>query len=236
MRRRMMELGRRCWRWSIRSSLGDECEETVVNVTNHRYHARFSVLFSFHSPLTRHHSYFNLNDASTITGTLATLPSTHHLPVNDHGIPLGAISTFPNITPNTPFELNPLDPEDFTSTIDHCFIASPAKGSSNSPPEPSTISLDTRPCPPTLLVSLSHPSAKIHLEVHSTEPAFQFYTGGGLQQAAWEHGPDWGAGAGFCVEPGRYVNAVNVPEWRNMVVLGRGRVWGCRNIYKGWKG
>ena len=189
----------------------------------------------------RRHSYFNLKDASTIKGTFASLPGTYHLPVDNDGIPLGTIAPFPNITPNAPFELNPLDPGHFTSKIDHCFIAPhAAKGSSSSSsnwaPDPSTVPLDTRSRPATLLISLSHPSTNIHLEVHSTEPAFQFYTGGGLKQAVSEHGPEWGAGTGFCVEPGRYVNAVNVPEWRNMVVLRRGEQWGCRNLYRAWKG
>lgn len=43
-----------------------------------------------------------------------------------------------------------------------------------------------------------------------------------------------GARAGFCVEPSRYVNAVNVDEWRAQVLLKRGEVYGSRVVYKGW--
>lgn len=43
-----------------------------------------------------------------------------------------------------------------------------------------------------------------------------------------------GARSGFCVEPSRYVNAVNVPEWRGQVVLPRGQVYGSRVVYRGW--
>ena len=43
-----------------------------------------------------------------------------------------------------------------------------------------------------------------------------------------------GARSGFCVEPSRYVNAVNVDEWREQVVLKKGEVYGSRIVYRGW--
>ncbi|MBE3045999.1 hypothetical protein IMZ48_26360 [Candidatus Bathyarchaeota archaeon] len=47
--------------------------------------------------------------------------------------------------------------------------------------------------------------------------------------------PARGPRSGFCVEPSRYVNAVNVPEWKGQMVLKRGEKYGCRIVYKAWK-
>jgi aldose 1-epimerase len=82
---------------------------------------------------------------------------------------------------------------------------------------------------------MSHPVTKLHLDVSSTEPAFQFYTGQYVDVAAAEDSPAKPPRAGICVEPQRYINAINVPEWRNMVVLKRGEIWGARTVYKAWK-
>lgn len=99
--------------------------------------------------------------------------------------------------------------------------------------------LDTRSSPLRKLVSAYHPDSKIHLEVLSTEPAFQFYTGKYIDvpEVEVEGGGKLGArGArsGFCVEPSRFVNAVNEERWRGQVVLKRGEVYGSRIVYRGW--
>lgn len=77
------------------------------------------------------------------------------------------------------------------------------------------------------------------MEVHATDPAFQFYTGKYIDvpAAKTEDGtevPARGARSGFCVEPSRFVNAVNVPEWKDQVLLKKGEVYGSRIVYKGW--
>ncbi|KAG4427245.1 hypothetical protein IFR05_017272, partial [Cadophora sp. M221] len=187
---------------------GEEVEETVVNVTNH--------------------SYFNLSGLPTIEGTEVTLCTSSYLPVDAGGIPTtSSTSAFPSVTANKPFTLGLTDPD-----IDDCFIVDPSLASS--------IPLDTRSSPLTKLVSSYHPATKIHLEVLSTEPAFQFYTGKYIDvpEIAEEGGRGKvearGARSGFCVEPSRYVNAVNVEEWRGQVVLKKGEVYGSRVVYKGW--
>jgi aldose 1-epimerase len=174
------------------------------------------------------HSYFNLSGASTIAGTEVALTTNSCLILNDTGIPSSVQpSTFDSITPNKPFTLGAKEPE-----IDDCFIINPA--------DPN-VSLDTRSSPLNKLVSAYHPDTKIHLEVLSTEPAFQFYTGKFIDVPEIK-GPDGtvevparGARSGFCVEPSRYVNAINVPEWRKQVVLKKGQVYGARIVYRGWE-
>jgi aldose 1-epimerase len=83
-------------------------------------------------------------------------------------------------------------------------------------------------------VTAYHPETKIHLDVLSTEPAFQFYTGKYIGVPEVEGVAAREARSGFCVEPSRYVNAVNVPEWRGQVILKKGEAYGSRIVYRGW--
>jgi aldose 1-epimerase len=136
---------------------------------------------------------------------------------------LGPISQYPNLNANKPFTLGFTDPD-----IDDCFIVNP---------DPSSVPLDTQPLPLQLLGFFSHPSTNIHLEVLSTEPAFQFYTGKYINVPAVEAEglPAREPRSGFCVEPSRYVNAPNVNEWRGMCLMKKGEIWGSRTVYKAWK-
>ncbi|KAF2400085.1 bifunctional protein GAL10 [Trichodelitschia bisporula] len=179
----------------------DEVEETVVAMTNH--------------------SYFNLANTSSITGTQATLSSALHQVVDSTSIPTGPLEPYPGIKANVPFILGPSEPD-----IDHCFILT-----SN----PARIPIDTRSLPLRTLASFSHPTSGINLEIQSTEPAFQLYTGKYISVPAVGGLPARGARSGFCVEPSRYVNAINVDEWRGMVILRRGQKYGSRTVYRGWK-
>ena len=144
-----------------------------------------------------------------------------HLPVDDTDIPLGSITAYPGIAPDKPFTLGKGEPN-----VDHCFVVES---------DSSKIPLDTRHGAMKKLLLMSHPSTKLHLDIYSTEPAFQFYTGQFVDVAAIEDSPAKPPRAGICVEPQRYINAVNVPEWRNQVVLKRGETWGARSLYKSWK-
>jgi aldose 1-epimerase len=167
--------------------------------------------------------YFNLTGSPTIEGTEVSLCTNSHLPLDAGGIPTGGPAPYCSITPNKTFTLGPKEPN-----VDDCFIVDPALTS---------IPLDTRSSPLTRLVAAYHPDSKIHLEVLSTEPAFQFYTGKYIDVPAiqGEGGvPKRGARSGFCVEPSRYVNAINVPEWRGQVVVKNGEVYGSRVVYRGW--
>jgi aldose 1-epimerase len=134
---------------------------------------------------------------------------------------MGHIGPYPGIEADKAFTLGKLEPN-----VDHCFLVDS---------DPSKIPLDTRRGPMKKLVSLFHPSTQLHLEISSTEPAFQLYTGQFVDVAAAEGSPARPPRAGICVEPQRYINAINVPEWRDMVVLKRGQTWGARSVYKAWK-
>jgi len=167
------------------------------------------------------HSYFNLNGSASIEGTEVTLTTNLHQTVDDTSIPLGPIEPYPGIIANEKFTLGAEEPD-----IDHCFIKNNAPGS---------VPVDTRSLTLKRLASFYHPTSKVHLEVHSTEPAFQFYTGKYIDVKAVGDLPARGPRSGFCVEPSRYINAINTDEWKGMVVLKRGKKYGSRSVYRAWR-
>ncbi|KAF1362393.1 galactose mutarotase-like protein [Lizonia empirigonia] len=180
--------------------VGDEVEETAINMTNH--------------------SYFNLTGKPSIAGTEVTLITNKYQVVDDGGIPTGPIEEYPGITAGKTFTLGKKEPD-----VDDCFVANTDAGS---------IPIDTRSSPLQKLLSAYHPESKIHLEVHSTEPAFQFYTGKYIDVPAVDDLPARSARSGFCVEPSRYVNAINVPEYKSMMVLKKSQKYGAKIVYRGW--
>lgn len=142
--------------------------------------------------------------------------------MDDGGIPISTTTApYPGVTANKTFTLGATLPD-----IDDCFIVDPAKASSTL--------MDNRSEPLVSLVKAYHPESKIHLEVLSTDPAFQFYTGKHIEVPAVDDLPARGSRAGFCVEPSRYVNAINVDEWKGQVLLKKGQLYGSRTVYRGW--
>ncbi|KAK4119097.1 galactose mutarotase-like protein [Parathielavia appendiculata] len=176
-------------------------DETVINMTNH--------------------SYFNLTGGPTIEGTVVTLATNSHLPLDDGGIPTSGPKPFSKVEANKAFTLGAQEPD-----IDDCFIVNEA---------PDKVPIDTRSQALSKHVSAYHPESNIHLEVLSTEPAFQFYTGKYIDVPEVAGVPARKARSGFCVEPSRWVNACNVPEWKSQMLLKRGEKYGCRIVYRAWK-
>lgn len=179
--------------------------------------------------MTPSNSYFTLNLPSpTIAGTVCTLGTTSYLEVTPDRIPTGRILPYPTLPsePHTPFTLSATDPDP-----DDCFVMNP---------DPASIPLDTRPLPMKLLATLYHPDTGLHLEIESTEPAFQFYTGRFVDVPECETRDGQkvaarGKRSGLCVEPSRYVNCAGREEWRGMCKLKKGEVWGSRSLYRAWK-
>jgi aldose 1-epimerase len=168
-----------------------------------------------------YHSYFNLNGSASIEGTEVTLATNLHLPVDNTSIPLGSVEAYPGIIADEKFTLGATEPD-----IDHCFIKNDV---------PESVPVDTRSLSLEKLASFYHPDSKMHLEVHSTEPAFQFYTGKYIDVKAVGDVPARGPRSGFCVEPSRYINAINTDEWKKMVVLKQGAKYGSRIVYRAWR-
>jgi aldose 1-epimerase len=204
--------------------LGIEYEAELVNDDDNAYETCISMT---------NHSYFNLSDRPTIDGTVLSLASHTILPMDEASIPTGAPPT-PHpleIRANEPIELGVTKPD-----FDEHFIVTNPDGSV---PDPSDVPIDTRSRPLTTIARASHPDTGIHLEVLTTEPSFQVYTGRyvDVPETTAEDGtkvPARGKRAGFCIEPSRYINAVNVPEFRDMVVLKQGEKYGARILYRAW--
>ena len=171
--------------------------------------------------LNRCSSYFNLSSSASVEGTQCILGTNQYLPIDSTGIPTGKIEAYAGTQANKPFLLGESEPD-----IDDCFVVDT---------DPSSIPLDTRSRPLHRLAALYHPVTGLHLEVDSTEPAFQFYTGKHINVPAAEGSPARGPRSGICIEPSRYVNAPNVPEWRQQMLTKKGQVWGAKSVYRAWK-
>lgn len=169
------------------------------------------------------HSYFNLSGAPTIAGTVVALESGTYVPLDAAGIPNAAPTAYPGVTASTPFTLGPAEPD-----MDDSFVVDPSAS-------PSATGIDTRSNPLKRHVAAHHPDTGIHLEVLSTEPFFHFYTGRYIDVPAVEGVPARGKRSGFCVEPGRFVNAINTEEYKHSVVLKKGEKYGSRIVYRAWK-
>ncbi|KAI1489939.1 aldose-1-epimerase [Biscogniauxia mediterranea] len=170
------------------------------------------------------HSYFNLTGGPTIEGTTVQLCTRSYLPVDSTGIPVDGVASYPSVATDAPFVLGAAEPD-----IDDCFVVDPGAAATNDIP------IDTRSRPLVRLAAASHPGSGVHLEVWSTEPAFQFYTGKYVDVPAVEGAPARGPRSAFCVEPSRFVNAPNVDAWRPQVLLRKGDKYGARTVYKAWR-
>lgn len=64
------------------------------------------------------------------------------------------------------------------------------------------------------------------LTVLTTEPAFQVYLGDGINTEGH------GSRSGLAVEPSRFVNAINVDQWKQQVVVAKGETYGAKIAYR----
>ena len=71
----------------------------------------------------------------------------------------------------------------------------------------------------------------IQLQIFSTEPAVQFYTGQGLNITNAKDGNQYVPFSGFCLETHKHPNAINIPDFPN-TVLRPGEKYYQKNIYK----
>jgi aldose 1-epimerase len=191
--------------------MGDEVDisETVCSMTNH--------------------AYWNLSGKPTVEGTDIVFASNTRLETDgEYKIPNGTLGVQPGVERNEPVTFTAQGP-----SIDECFVLDT---------DPSAVPLDTRGRDLRLCISAHNAGTNLHMEVKTTEPSFQFYSGDGINVAPVQVGgcheekaPHRGARSGFAVEPNRYVDAVNRPEWRRLVLLKRGQVWGCRNQFSVWR-
>ena len=160
-----------------------------------------------------HHAYFNLAGAGTILDHEIAIAADRYLPVRDDLIPTGELRP----VAGTPFDLRRMTrigaritAEDAQLTLgggfDHCFVLADA-------PHPA-------PQPAVRLAAQG-----VVMEVLTTEPAVQFYSGNFLsgQPFAWR--------TGLCLETQHFPDSPNQPAFPSTVLRPGGTFW-SRTVYR----
>jgi aldose 1-epimerase len=172
------------------------------------------------------HNYFNVaNNVTTYDGARIKIYSNKYI-VHDENTqaPTGEIDDFPAVPKDLSFfTLDKVGP-----FIDHAFVVQPQQ---------EFVALDTRHRKPQIHVHLYHPKTNINLQVLSTEPVFQVYTGDGMNIPKLEgESRAFPGRCGVAVEPARPTNAANADNWRPWVTLKKGDKYGSKIVYVNWVG
>jgi aldose 1-epimerase len=149
------------------------------------------------------HSYFNLSGKGDILNHIVTIPATSVTPVDAGLIPLG------NLQPvaGTPFDFR-------TATAIGARINADDAQLKLGPGYDHNWVIDKKAGELTMMAHVSDPASGRTLEVWSTEPALQFYTGNFLDGTITGNG-SWAfqKHAGFCMEPQHYPDSPNEPKF-----------------------
>lgn len=178
-------------------------ETTVINLTNH--------------------AYFNLNGHNTgvCTQHLLKINAQHFTPTNSVAIPTGELKS----VKNTPFDFEDFKPiqqninDDneqiiFGAGYDHNFVLADFDGNLQ------------------LAAEVIGNQTNIKLQVFTTEPGLQFYTGNHLNDASLgKSGTPYGYRAGFCLETQHFPNSPNQANFPT-TVLNANKQFKSTTIYK----
>jgi len=153
------------------------------------------------------HSYFHLSDEPDINNTEFKLCTNRYIETDSALLPTGAISTLsqPNVAETFKLGLN---------AFDTCFVVNEKADS-----------LDTRQDKPKKVFEASNLRSNLKLQVFTTEPAFQLYTGDGVSVGRY------GKRSGFAVEASRFLGAATFKKWNNQVILHKGETYGASTTY-----
>jgi aldose 1-epimerase len=159
-----------------------------------------------------HHSYWNLGgyDAGPITDHELTLYADAYTP-GDPMVPTGAVKA----VRGTPFDFTSEKPigRDLQQAggkpigFDHNFVVN---GDPNA----------LRP-----VAKVRDPKSGRILTLEANQPGVQFYSGNFLNGTLRGKGTSFAQYTGFCLETQKFPNAINVPAWKNQVILEPGRTY-----------
>ncbi|HZR18077.1 MAG TPA: aldose epimerase family protein [Verrucomicrobiae bacterium] len=167
------------------------------------------------------HSYFNLAGKDSILNHVVMIPADKFTPVDSTLIPTGELRP----VEGTPFDFRTPTPigarinqDDeqlkFGKGYDHNWIINKPMGQYG------------------LMARVTEPSTGRVLEVFSTEPSLQFYSGNFLDGTLkGKGGRVYGFRSGFCMEPQHYPDSPNKPEFPS-VVLKPGQTYHNTIVFK----
>jgi aldose 1-epimerase len=162
------------------------------------------------------HSYFNLRGAGDVLGHVVQIRADRFTPVDETLIPTGELRS----VAGTPFDFRTptaigariaVNNEQlrFGHGYDHNWVISPSVGSAAGS-DPSGLRLDA---------TVYEPESGRVLEVLSTQPGLQFYSGNFLDGTlTGKGGRVYGRRAAFCMEPQHFPDSPNHPEFPSTVL------------------
>lgn len=168
-----------------------------------------------------HHSYWNLGgyDSGTIANQVLTLYADKYTP-GDPFVPNGVVKP----VKGTPFDFTQPKPigKDLASVhikgvpvgYDHNFVVNG---------DPNTL----RP-----VARVSDPKSGRVMTLEGDQPGLQFYSGNFLDGTIKGKGYVYQQYDAFCLETQKFPNAINVPAWKNQVILKPGQVYSSHMLFR----
>lgn len=167
-----------------------------------------------------HHDYFNLAGHGSAMGHVLTLPAGRYNPVDADLIPTGIASV-----EGTPFDFRAPTPIRARLADAHPQLAAGGGYDHN------WILDDARIGTLRLAARLEDPVSGRAMELRTTEPALQFYSGNFLDGSLTGHGGEaYGRGAAICLEPQHSPDSPHHPDWPS-TVLRPGDTYRSTSVY-----
>lgn len=153
-----------------------------------------------------HHSYWNLGEpGSTVDDHVLEVDADRYLPVGDDLIPTGPIEP----VAGTPLDLR--SPTMLGPRVGE-LAAGPGKGLDHN------LVLTRADDGLRQAARLHHPGTGITMDLLTTEPGVQIYSGGGMSPVSGKGGVAYPTRGGICLEPQHFPDSVHHPEYPSIIL------------------